>query len=103
MATKIVRKKDKIIVTRTYIESFTIELDTDGKVIEPSCETCGSRILRQKCFFELGSDCPRHGMSDAFKLVLKDDPMNHNFKQYGYDHEICSLCMKPKVKHDVGG
>lgn len=30
--------------------------------LEPSCPECGTGVLRPKCAFELGSDCPRHGL-----------------------------------------
>lgn len=33
---------------------------------EPKCPECGSVVLRPKCFYELGGDCPRHEVVDAY-------------------------------------
>lgn len=33
---------------------------------EPTCPECGSGVLRPKCFYELGSDCPRRQVVDAY-------------------------------------
>ena len=47
-------------------------------VTEPKCPECKSGVLRNKCFYELGGDCPRHalvgeyGGSDAIRYHLED-------------------------------
>jgi hypothetical protein len=47
-------------------EVYEIERAADGSLIEPKCPECGSRVMREKCLFELGSNCPRHGLREAF-------------------------------------
>jgi hypothetical protein len=47
---------------------------------EPKCPECCSGVLRPKCFYELGGDCPRHevvaafGGSDAIRKRLAEKP-----------------------------
>lgn len=35
----------------------------------PSCpmEGCGANVMRPKCFWELGGDCPRHAIRDKYE------------------------------------
>ncbi len=47
----------------------------------PRCPECGSEVDRPKCFYELGSYCPRHEVEDGYggrsALMKKFDPERH--------------------------
>jgi len=91
---------EPLIVTKVvhYEEEFTIERDDEGFLIEPKCEQCHSGVVRPKCFFELGGDCPRHSISEVFRKEMKR-PETHPFKPYGYHPEECYWCKKSKEEH----
>lgn len=89
-------------IVRYYTDTFEIKRDDDGHLIEPKCSLCNSIVTREKCFFELGSNCPRHEMADVYKQALKDDPTNHIFKPYHEAYklpDICSLCRQSESVH----
>jgi hypothetical protein len=36
-----------------------------------TCPDCGSSVTRQKCFFELGGDCPRHEVAADWERDIR--------------------------------
>jgi len=36
---------------------------------EPKCPECGAGVMRPKCFYEMGGDCPRHDVVAAYGEV----------------------------------
>lgn len=43
-----------------------IEAWANAATTEPTCSGCGANVLRPKCMFELGGDCPRHETREEF-------------------------------------
>jgi hypothetical protein len=37
---------------------------------EPKCPACGAGVDRPKCLFEMGGDCPRHEVRNAWKRQI---------------------------------
>jgi hypothetical protein len=60
---------DRFHAARTTLDQVETEISTwlrAALTAEPKCPECKTGVLRPKCFFELGGDCPRQAVIELY-------------------------------------